>query len=157
MNENQTRTERNSKIQTIVLSIILPVAFLFSIFNAWGDITGVPFAIRLVARIILIIMPFLYYFIVMRERKDDMLLDSNKRRIILSLSVQAVTMLLVFVIPFGYIVFFTKPENGHWSGIEVILLLLAVICPLAIHLGGCLVRLIFCFIHKVTSKNLPHG
>lgn len=148
MDENQTRTERNSKIQTIVLSVILPFAFLFGIICSFGDITDVPIAVRYFSRIVLVALPILYYFIVMRERKNDFLLDSNKRRIIMSLSVQAVTMLLVFVFPFGYMVFFTNPENGHWSGVAAVLLLLAIICPLVIHLGGCLIRLIFRFIHK---------
>ncbi|MBR6581414.1 MAG: hypothetical protein IKK66_08965 [Ruminococcus sp.] len=104
--------------------------------------------VRYLARIDLVVMPFLYYFIVMRKRKNDILLDSNKRRIILSLLVQAVTMLVICVIPFGYMVFFTKPENGHWSGVAAVLLLIAVIEPLIIHLGGYLVSLIFRFIHR---------
>lgn len=143
MKEYQMRTEKISKIQTIVLSIILPLAFLFGIFCSFGNITDVPIIVRYFARIVLVVLPILYYFIVMRERKNDILLDSNKRRMILSLSVQEVTMFLVFVIPIGYMVFFTSPENGHWSGIEVIFLLLAMVCPLFIHLGGCLIRLFF--------------
>jgi uncharacterized membrane protein YiaA len=148
MDEKQTRTERNSKIQTIVLSVILPFAFLFGFVCSFGNITDAPIAVRYFAKLVLFALPILYYFIVMRERKGDILLDSNKKRIILSLSVQAVTMLVICVIPFGYMVFFTKPENGHWSGEAAVLLLVSVICPLAIHLGGCLVSLIFRFIHK---------
>ncbi len=148
MNENQTRTERNSKIQTIVLSIILPLAFLFGILCSFGNITDASFVVRYLARIDLFVMPFLYYFIVMRKRKNDILLDSNKRRISLSILVQVVTMLVICVIPLGYTIFFTKPENGHWSGESAVLLLIAVIEPLIIYLGGCLVSLIFRFIHR---------
>lgn len=148
MNKYQTQTERNSKIQTLLLSVILPLAFLFGILCSFGNITDAPFLVRYLARIVLVIMPFLYYFIVMRKRKNDILLDSNKRRISLSILVQAVTMLVICVIPFGYMVFFTKPENGHWSGEAAVLLFISVIEPLIIYLSGCLVSLIFRFIHR---------
>lgn len=148
MNKYQTQTERNSKIETLVLSVILPLAFLFGILCSFRNITDAPFLVRYLARIVLVIMPFLYYFIVMRKRKNDILLDSNKRRISLSILVQAVTMLVICVIPFGYMVFFTKPENGHWSGEAAVLLFISVIEPLIIYLSGRLVSLIFRFIHR---------
>lgn len=149
MTAREIKTEKISMIQTVVLSVILPLGYLFAILNILGDIKDVSLRLKYTAKIVMIILPVLYYFAVIKKRKSDVLIDSHKRRIRLSIIIQVIVMLIIFIIPFGYTIFFTNPKNGHWSGATAYYFLLAVIEPLTIHLGGCLINAIFKIIfHK---------
>ncbi len=137
-------SEKKSVIQTVIVSCIIPFAFMFGFICSFEDISYVMLEVRYIARMILVAVPVLYYFVVMRKRKSDKLLDSHTRRIWLSICIQAGIMLVAFLIPFIYEVFFTRPEEGHWYGpVVVVLLIFGAVEPLIVHLGGCVFGLIF--------------
>lgn len=135
-------SEKSSMIQTVIVSSIIPFIFTSGFICFLGDISYV--IIRCIAGMMLVAVPVLYYFVVMRKRKSDKLLDSHIRRIWLSLRIQAGIMFAAFLIPFGYIVFFTHPENGHWDGAAAAgLLIFGLLEPLIVHLSGYIFDLIF--------------
>lgn len=145
MNEKQQETERKTIIQTSIFSVLSPIVFIFAILFSFGDTVYTSLITRLIAGIFVILVPVLYYFIVMRPRRNDVLIDSHNRRIKISLIIQIIEVLVLFVLPFGYIVFFTQPvenevRNGHWDGSAVLYLLIAFITPVIIHIGGCVVK-----------------
>ncbi len=141
LNKEQQKTERNSIIQTSVFSIFSPLIFVFAIFLGFGHIVNSSLITQLIAGIFIFLVPILYYLIVMRPRRNDYFIDSNTRRIKISLIIQITAILVCFVLPFGYMIFFTQPENGHWDGNAVLYLLAALIAPIIIHIGGNIVRL----------------
>ncbi len=137
-------SEKKSAIQMTIVSCIIPFIFTFGFICSFEDISYVMLEVRYIARLMLFAVPAVYYFAVMRKRKSDKLLDSHTRRIWLSMRIQAGITLAVFLIPFGYAVFFTQPKEGHWDGAAVcLLLLLGLLEPLIVHMGGCIFGLIF--------------
>lgn len=145
--ENQSPnydSEKKTMIQTVIVSCIIPFLYLFGVIFSFGEAAFDIPLVRHIARITLIAVTVIYYSVVMRKRKGDILLDSHTRRIWLSLRIQTVIMLLIYVLPLGYTVFFTQPENGHWYGPAVeIFLILGLISPLLIHLSGFILGIIF--------------
>ena len=137
-------SEKKYMIQTIIVSCVIPFLYLSGVSFSFGDAAfNMPLVMH-IARITLLAVPVIYYSVVMRKRKGDILLDSHTRRIWLSLRIQAGIMLLIFILPFGYMVFFTHPENGHWDGTVVVgLLIFGLLEPLIVHLIGCTFGLIF--------------
>lgn len=140
MNKEQKKTERNSIIQTAVFSVFSPFVFIFAVFSFF-DIVYTSRIIQLTAEIFIILIPILYYCIVMRPRRNDVLIDSHDRRIKISLIIQIVSVLVLFFLPLGYMIFFTRPEEGHWGGEGVLLIFASPILPVVIHIGGCIVKL----------------
>jgi len=145
LDEKQQKTERKAIIQTSIFSIFSPIIFIFAILFSFGDTVYNSLITRLIAGIVVILVPVLYYFIVMRPRRNDVLIDSHNRRIKISLIIQMIEVLVLFVLPFGYMIFFTQPvenevNNGHWDGSIVLYLLAALIAPVIIFIGGCVVK-----------------
>lgn len=145
--ENQSPnydSEKKTMIQTVIVSCIIPFLYLFGVIFSFGEAAFDMPLVRHIARITLLAVPVIYYSVVMRKRKGDILLDSHTRRIWLSLRIQAVIMFFIFLLPFGYTVFFTKPKGGHWDGQAVAFLLIAgLISPLFVYFSGCIFRIIF--------------
>lgn len=142
MNHN---SEKKFIIQAVIVSCIIPFLYLAGILFSFEEtVFDENPLVKPIARIVLLAVPVIYYSVVMRKRKGDILLDSHTRRIWLSLRIQTVIMLLIYVLPLGYTVFFTQPENGHWYGPAVeIFLILGLISPLLIHLSGFILGIIF--------------
>lgn len=142
MNHN---SEKKSIIQTVIVSCIIPFLYLAGILFSFEETAfDENPLVKPIARIVLLAVPVIYYSVVMRKRKGDILLDSHTRRIWLSLRIQTVIMFLIFILLYGYSVFFTHPPHGHLDGTVVVLfLILWMISPLLIHLSGFILGIIF--------------
>lgn len=138
-------SDKKSIIQTVIASCIIPFLYQAGVSFSFGETAfDENPLVKPIARIVLLAVPVIYYSVVMRKRKGDILLDSHIRRIWLSLRIQAVIMLLIFVLLYGYSVFFTHPPHGHLDGtVVIIILILWMISPLLIHLSGCILGIIF--------------
>mgnify|MGYP007102790806 FL=1 len=60
MTAREIKTEKISMIQTVVLSVILPLGYLFAILNILGDIKDISLRLKYTAKIVMVILPVLY-------------------------------------------------------------------------------------------------
>lgn len=125
-------SDKKAMIQTVVLSVFLPILFYIEIACLLGMGLFAAFPIS-------VAMSAAYYFVVLYGRKSDVTEDSYKKRRLCSLLIQAGMSWGLFLFPLVYAVFFVPLESkGHLDGIVTVYMFFALIEPLAVHIGGLL-------------------
>jgi len=140
--------ERNYIIQTVAVSLILPVLHIYAIALLRSYFTP--------SLMIWIFISCVYYSIVMRKRKNDKFLDSYEKRIKISSIIQFITMILTFIV-------LRLSENNQEAEnlpekynfiIWTIIIVHCLIEPFAVLLSGFLFKKIFVSFPKTVCEKI---
>lgn len=132
------KNDKKAMIQTAVLSALLPFMCGASMLYFIGLFQYRSLFMTAAAILTAAAAAGLYWSVVMRERKDDYLLDSARRRIKCSILIQAGISLVVLFLPLCYEIFFAPRTEGHFGGGAAALLIFSFIEPLIVHICGLL-------------------
>lgn len=126
LSEEEIKTERKSVIQTVVWSLTFPLL-------CWILLTLPNVNWELLMLIYVILNTIIYYCVILRKRKNDVFIDSNKRRIKISLIIQFIVFLILGIVIFCYAAMAAiESEKGHIG--DVYIFFYPLVIPVIIHI-----------------------
>jgi len=136
LSEEEIKTERKSVLKTVILSLLFPL--IFWIMTILLESLHISICIELSMLIFIILNVVIYYCIIMRKRKNDVFIDSNNRRIRISLIIQiAVYLIFAIVVLCCTLASDKSPEDSYIGNRgNVLIALYSLIIPVIVHIVG---------------------